>query len=322
MCCLPRRRGQADLGSGARGSGQQEPFRARAGGSGVTAPVVAGGSAAEAASLPIAAGVRNAPLAAKTLDSLPGVSWRLRCCLTHGAGKGSAPRGAVAVAFEGRVNIIVLTPVRLFGDGLAACLGSRPDMRPVAVLNDLESLRAALATQDVQVVLIDVTQGLDLFDVRGIAAEWPQVALVALGLAEQRQEVIRCGRAGFAGYVARDASIDALCKSLADVAAGKLACPPEIAGGLLRALYGGAARGEEAGADLGLTRREGEVLYLLGRGLSNKEIGHQLSLSVATVKHHVHHVLEKLGLTRRAEAMRRVHDAPWLAPRAAQLLRK
>ena len=62
-----------------------------------------------------------------------------------------------------------------------------------------------------------------------------------------------------------------------------------------------------------LTRREGEVLQLIGRGLSNKEIARDLSLSVATVKHHVHHVLEKLQLPRRAQAMRRVRETPWIA---------
>lgn len=219
------------------------------------------------------------------------------------------------------MNIIVLTPVRLFGDGLAACLNARPQMRALAVVNDLEALGAALLAHEVHAVLVDVTLGVDLFDVRAIAAERTDVALVALGLTEGRQEVVRCGRAGFAGYVARDASIDALCKALLEIAAGRLPCPPEIAGGLLRALFRRDARTEEAEVDLGLTRREGEVLYLLGRGLSNKEIGHELSLSVATVKHHVHHVLEKLKLTRRAEAMRRVHDAPWIA-RPAQALRK
>lgn len=211
------------------------------------------------------------------------------------------------------MNIIVLTPVRLLGDGLAACFSSRPDMCTHAVVNDLASLRDSLATTEVQVVLIDVTQGVDLFDVRAIAAEWSDVALVALGLTEQRQEVIKCGRAGFAGYVARDASIDALCKALSEIVAGRLACPPEISGGLLRALFRKDPRSEESDLDLALTRREREVLELLGRGLSNKEIGCELCVSVATVKHHVHHVLEKLKLPRRAQAMRRVRDAPWIA---------
>src|SRR5690242_2561000 len=109
------------------------------------------------------------------------------------------------------MRIVVLTPVRLLGDGLAACLSSRPDVCVLAAVNDLAALRDLLAAGGVEVVLIDVTQGLDLFDVREIAAERPDVALVALGLHEQRDEVIRCGRAGFAGYVPRDASIDTLC---------------------------------------------------------------------------------------------------------------
>jgi DNA-binding NarL/FixJ family response regulator len=213
------------------------------------------------------------------------------------------------------MNIIVLTPVRLLGDGLAACFGSRPDTCVLAVVNDLASLRDSLANTDVHVVLVDVTQGVDLFDVRAIAAEWPDVPLVALGLNEQRQEVIQCGRAGFAGYVARDASIDTLCKALSEIAAGRLACPPEISGGLLRALFRKDPRSsEESEIDCALTRRESEVLQLLGRGLSNKEIGCELFLSVATVKHHVHHVLEKLKITRRAQAMQRVRNAPWIAP--------
>jgi DNA-binding NarL/FixJ family response regulator len=210
------------------------------------------------------------------------------------------------------MNIIVLTPVRLLGDGLAACFRSRPDLSVLAVVDDLAALREALATSDAHVVLIDVTQGVDLFDVRAIAAEWSEVALVALGLDEQRQEVIRCGKAGFAGYVARDASIDTLCKALSEIVAGRLACSPEISGSLLRALFRRDSRSAEPDIDLALTRREREVLELLGRGLSNKEIGCELCLSVATVKHHVHHVLEKLKLPRRAQAMRRVRDAPWI----------
>jgi DNA-binding NarL/FixJ family response regulator len=212
------------------------------------------------------------------------------------------------------MNIIVLTPVRLLGDGLAACFGTRADMCVLAVLDDLAGLRDSLAATKVDVVLIDVTQGVDSFDIRPIAAEWPDVALVALGLNEQRQEVILCGRAGFAGYVARDASIDMLCKSLSEIVAGRLACPPEISGSLLRALFHQEPQSGEYDGAVALTRRESEVLQLLGRGLSNKEISGELFLSVATVKHHVHHVLEKLKLSRRAEAMHRVRDAPWIAP--------
>ena len=211
------------------------------------------------------------------------------------------------------MDIIVLTPVRLMGDGLVACLSRRPEIVVHAVVNNLATLREMLITTAVDLVLVDVTQGVDLYDVRAIAAEHPEIALMALGLMEQRQEVIRCGRAGFTGYVTRDVSVDALCNALSDVIQGRLACPAEISCGLLRALFRMDQPASDSGPDHPLTRREGDVLQLIGQGLSNKEIARELSLSVPTVKHHVHNILEKLNLPRRAQEMRRVRDAPWIA---------
>jgi hypothetical protein len=69
------------------------------------------------------------------------------------------------------MNIIILTPVRLFGEGLATCISRRPEMSVHAVISDLESLRVQLSSSDVQLVLVDVTQGLDLFDLRAIS-QW------------------------------------------------------------------------------------------------------------------------------------------------------
>jgi len=213
------------------------------------------------------------------------------------------------------MNLVVVTPIRLFGEGLAACFLSRADISLQATVCDLGQLRAWWAgAAAVDVVLVDVTQGIDLDEMRAIASERPSVAFVALGLQEQRQEVIRCGRAGFSGYVARNASIDELCRALSDCVVGRLACSAEISSGLLRALFRMERPADPVGPVDALTRREGEVLQLIGRGLSNKEIARELSVSLATVKHHVHHVLEKLCLSGRAQAMRHVREAPWIAP--------
>lgn len=210
------------------------------------------------------------------------------------------------------MDIVLLTQTRLLGDGLAACLRTRTDIVLRGTVNDLGALRQMIESVQPQLALIDVTQGIDLFDVRAISAAHPDVAFVALGLKEQRQDVIRCGRAGFTGYISREASADRLCEALLDVMAGRLACPAEISGGLLRALFRSEERPDLPIED-GLTRREGQVLALIGQGLSNKEIAHELTLSVATVKHHVHNVLDKLNLQRRSQAMRRVREAPWLS---------
>ena len=208
------------------------------------------------------------------------------------------------------MNLIIVTPFRLFGDVLGACFHGRPAITLQTVISQIADLPDLLTSGAPDVVVIDVTQGIDLDEVRAIAAQWPRVALVALGLKEQRQEVIRCGRAGFCGYVARDASIDDLCQALSDSREGRLSCSAEISGGLLRALFRMemATPNEDA-----LTQRQSQVLRLLGRGFSNKEIARDLNLSLSTVKHHVHHVLEKLNVPGRSQAMRRVRERPWIA---------
>jgi two-component system nitrate/nitrite response regulator NarL len=219
-----------------------------------------------------------------------------------------------------RLKVILLTPIRILGEGLEACLSRHTDIWLLATVPDLPVLRETIKSTTPDLVLIDVTQGTNLEEVRSIAAEHPNIALMALGLNEQRQEVIRCGRAGFVGYVAREASIDALCQAMLDVATGRLQCSAEISSGLLRALFRMEARSPAATDVAALTRREGEVLQLLGRGFSNKEIARKLNLSTATIKHHVHGVLGKLKVARRTQAMRRVQDSPWLGASAADRL--
>jgi two-component system nitrate/nitrite response regulator NarL len=206
--------------------------------------------------------------------------------------------------------VVILTPFKLLGEGLSDCLTRQPGVRVCAVLTDVAALYAVLVSTQVDIVLVDATPGIELESVRALAMERPDIALVAFGLREQPQDVIRCGEAGFCGYIPQDASVECLYATLADVLAGRLACPAEISGGLFRALFrsreiqGGRPETES------LTRRESDVLHLIGGGFSNKEIARELNISIATVKHHVHHVLEKLGVPRRAEAMRRAHEFP------------
>jgi DNA-binding NarL/FixJ family response regulator len=210
------------------------------------------------------------------------------------------------------MKAVILTPVRLLGDGLAMCLGRRTDITVVAVVSDLAALREVLALGKIDVALIDVMQPIAFEDVRAIAIALPDLVLVAFGLPEQRHEVIRCGRFGFAGYVTREATIDQLSDAIANAVAGRLACPSEISSGLLRALFRRDPSPPPPSEAAPLTRREGEVLQLIGTGLTNKEIARELDLSVATVKHHVHNILDKLQVARRSQAMRCIRDNPWI----------
>jgi two-component system, NarL family, nitrate/nitrite response regulator NarL len=161
-------------------------------------------------------------------------------------------------------------------------------------------------------VLVDVTQNIGMEEVALVAAKWRDLPLLALGLLERRDEVVRHGRAGFVGYVARDATIEDLQAAIADAVAGRMQCPAEISGGLIRALFSREHPSTPGRVAPSLTRRETEVLQMIGRGFSNKEIARDLELSVATIKCHVHGVLTKLGVGHRSHAMRKVRAEPWI----------
>lgn len=218
------------------------------------------------------------------------------------------------------MQIAILTPVRVFGDSLAAALNTRHDLSVATVVSNFIRLNEAMTLVPINLVLIDVAHGIALDEVRLIAAQWPQVILLAMGLHPAHKAIVDCGRAGFSGYTAQDARLDEFFTTIDDAISGRLRCPPEVAAELLRALYREPASPAADLTDQALTARECEVLRELGQGLSNKEIARVLNLSISTVKHHVHKVLEKLHVTRRADAMRKVRSTPWLVgrPRDAQ----
>jgi DNA-binding NarL/FixJ family response regulator len=155
------------------------------------------------------------------------------------------------------------------------------------------------------VVLVDLaTEGLTV--ARALRLEAPEARLVALAIREVETEVIAWAEAGMAGYVSRQASLADLSATIRRAAVGELVCPPKITADLVRRLSDMAAHRPATGGLAQLTTRELDVVRLIGRGLSNKEIARELSIAVPTVKNHVHNVLEKLQVRRRGEAVSRL----------------
>jgi DNA-binding NarL/FixJ family response regulator len=142
---------------------------------------------------------------------------------------------------------------------------------------------------------------------RALARDTPHARVVALAVPESERHVIACAEAGIVGYVAREASFTDLVAAIEGAARGEAHCSPRVAGGLLRRLGAlSLERDQHEVGDARLTARELEIVGLIDRGLSNKEIATALSIGVPTVKNHVHHVLEKLGAERRSQAAARV----------------
>jgi DNA-binding NarL/FixJ family response regulator len=166
-----------------------------------------------------------------------------------------------------------------------------------------------IADAQPDVVLVDVGQTKTGAAAGLVKAASPGVRLVAFAVDETVEEVFCCAAAGFSGYVPRESRADEVHRAVVDAMQGSLHCTPEIAGAMYNRL---AALFRELGPQESLpslTSREGEILALAEQGHSNKEIARQLRISSATVKNHMHNILQKLQVTRRAQAVARMNAA-------------
>ena len=183
-----------------------------------------------------------------------------------------------------------------------------------------EDLTTTLGSLYPHVVLIDVTKGDEFVEARifqliqRILHECPAIRIIILGVSEIEPDILRCIEEGVSGYVAKDSTARELHEAVQLVMRGEAVCPPRLAYSMfsrLTELSRECQRSKRADA-LALTPREMEVLQLIAEGLSNQLIADRLSLSIYTVKNHVHHVLDKLQVKRRAEAVEHAYQRRWL----------
>ncbi|MBB5158683.1 LuxR C-terminal-related transcriptional regulator [Saccharopolyspora phatthalungensis] len=201
------------------------------------------------------------------------------------------------------IEIIIVAATRFYREGLALALQNADGFEVIATLARPEELEPDLAARTHGVVLLDIS---DLSDgpsvVLALRARNPGLRLIALGVSAQEYDIIAYAELGAAGYLTRDHSISELVRTIESVAHGELRCSPRVAAALSRRVAELSAE-VQPGPNAGLlSRREAEVAVLLEQGLSNQEISRQLCIALATVKNHVHNILDKLGLQGRAAA--------------------
>jgi len=132
----------------------------------------------------------------------------------------------------------------------------------------------------------------------------PTLKVVMIGMDPDKELFLRAVRDGIAGYVLKDATAPEVADAVRSVAENQAVCPA----GLCQALFEYVARQPPAYPNLlvkhhmGLTRREQQLVEMIGRGLTNKEIAVTLGLSEQTIKNHIHRMLRKLGASDRLAA--------------------
>ena len=206
----------------------------------------------------------------------------------------------------GPVRVMVVDDQALVREGLMTLLDAAPDIMPVAAAADgAEAVRLA-ARHRPDVILMDLRMPeLDGVEAtRRIREARPETEVVVLTTHADEASILDALRAGARGYLTKDAGIAEISRAVHAAADHLALLDPVVHSRLVEAANAG-ARPAPAPAALPdeLTPREAEVLALVARGLSNREIAGRLVVSEATVKTHINHVFAKTGARDRAQAV-------------------
>ena len=206
------------------------------------------------------------------------------------------------MGLSGTITVGIIDDNRLVREALSAMLTPLPDVRVVACWDAADS---KLSDVRPHVLLLDA--GLRDQDSLSVAAalklESPESNIIVMDLIPVNEEIVEFVNAGVSGFVLKDASFDEFVATIRSVASGEKVLPPRMTESLFSQIAKVAAgRGsEQVLEDVRMTRREREVIDLIGEGLSNKEIAQRLNIATHTVKSHVRNVMEKLALHTRLQ---------------------
>ena len=210
------------------------------------------------------------------------------------------------------VTVVIVDDHSIFRSGLRADLRAGIDVRGEA--GDVDAAVSTIIEHQPAVVLLDVhlpggAGGGGAEVIRRAAGSCPDTRFLALSVSDSAEDVVGVIRAGARGYITKGSSGDDVSRAVLTVAGGDAVFSPRLAGFVLDAF--GAAAGEQAVASDELDRlsaREREVMRLIARGYSYKEVAAELFISIKTVETHVSSVLRKLQLSSRHELTRWAND--------------
>jgi DNA-binding NarL/FixJ family response regulator len=214
-----------------------------------------------------------------------------------------APGGEGRRSSENIWHIYVVAYNRLLRETLGRLLAKRNDLQVVgqsaATVEAVQEL--AQSSADLLLLNSDGDVANDLSIVRMARMQAPRVRIVLLGMNDAPHEFLQCIRAGIAGYVLRDASSQRVLEAVQVVCRGGAFCD----GHLCQLLFNYFEKSTNSlpssivRQSLGLTQREQQLVPLLARGASNKEIADQFCLSEHTVKNHLYRMKQKVGAANR-----------------------
>lgn len=203
-------------------------------------------------------------------------------------------RRGEAPAATPRVSVVLVDDHQLVRAGLRLLLETMPQFEVVAEARDGQEALHQIATQAPAIALLDVSMpGMNgLRALREIRTRYPRTRVLLLSMYDNPEYVTEAIQCGAAGYLLKDAAVDELARALAAVARGETYLSPAITSHVLRAMSAPSAVGDSGE----LTLRQEQVLRLVTRGHTSKEIALALGLSIKTVETHRNQIMKRLGI--------------------------
>lgn len=204
-----------------------------------------------------------------------------------------------------RIRLLIVDDHEVVRLGLRAAFELEPDINVVGEASDGAEVLAKMSVLAPQLILMDVRMermsGIEAC--REIKSRYPDVSILMITSYTDNEAVVASLLAGASGYLLKNLSRAELLRSIRLVASGQSLLDPEMVKQATLRLTTLATSGSQTQAPGGeLTEREREVLALIARGYTNKQIANTLIVTEKTARNHVSHILEKLGLARRSEA--------------------
>ena len=205
------------------------------------------------------------------------------------------------------IRVLIADDQPLFRRGLYVVLGTEDRIEVVGEAENGEEAVHKVRELAPDVVLMDVRMprmnGIEA--ARAIQEESPTTKILMLTVSDEDADLFEAVKAGAVGYLLKEVSVEEVADAVRAVVAGQTLITPSMASKLLEEFKGMAKRVDEKTqyASPTLTSRELEVLKLVAKGMSNREIADELYISENTVKNHVRNILEKLHLHSRMEAV-------------------
>jgi DNA-binding NarL/FixJ family response regulator len=208
-----------------------------------------------------------------------------------------------------RTDVYLLAENRLLREALLRLLGKKNEVKVVGANSYSPSVHEEIIAVRPHIILLD-SEGLKFSKTNLISTltnSLRHLRVVMVDMDSDENTFLMAVRAGVVGYILKDASAQEVLATIRSVASGEAVCPRSLSKTLFQCIaqQKPTSASMSWASDLGLSRREQQLVGLLRERLTNKEIAVRLNLSEQTVKNHIHRILRKLGAPNRNSVVRR-----------------